>query len=126
MPPSGPQCLVTNSEKQTERKANSKSRIDNGDVAQHPWSFTGSRGSQPDGGRGSENCLAILNNFYNVSTTIIFSIINYMDTPDTFGEQSKLKVCGCEEEANTMCENREAAGNRVSCRCCELVVATQQ
>merc|ERR1712203_1140469 len=32
---------------------------------QHPWSFTGSRGSQPDGGRGSENCLAILNNFYN-------------------------------------------------------------
>jgi len=32
---------------------------------QHPWSFTGSRGKQPDGGRGSENCLAILNNFYN-------------------------------------------------------------
>lgn len=32
---------------------------------QHPWSFTGSRGAQPDGGRGSENCLAILNNFYN-------------------------------------------------------------
>jgi len=31
---------------------------------QHPWSFTGSRGSQPDG-RGSEHCLAILNNFYN-------------------------------------------------------------
>ena len=36
-------------------------------TVQHPWSFTGSRGSQPDGGRGSENCLAILNNFYNVS-----------------------------------------------------------
>ena len=32
----------------------------------HPWSFTGSRGAQPDG-RGSEDCLAILNNFYNVS-----------------------------------------------------------
>ena len=32
----------------------------------HPWSFTGSRGSQPDG-QGSEDCLAILNNFYNVS-----------------------------------------------------------
>jgi len=31
---------------------------------QHPWSFTGSRGAQPDG-RGSEHCLAILNNFYN-------------------------------------------------------------
>ena len=32
----------------------------------HPWSFTGSRGAQPDG-QGSEHCLAILNNFYNVS-----------------------------------------------------------
>ena len=32
----------------------------------HPWSFTGSRGAQPDG-EGSEDCLAILNNFYNVS-----------------------------------------------------------
>jgi len=30
----------------------------------HPWSFTGSRGAQPDG-QGSEDCLAILNNFYN-------------------------------------------------------------
>jgi len=30
----------------------------------HPWSFTGSRGAQPDG-QGSENCLAVLNNFYN-------------------------------------------------------------
>merc|ERR1712227_274277 len=30
----------------------------------HPWSFTGSRGAQPDG-EGSEDCLAILNNFYN-------------------------------------------------------------
>ena len=36
---------------------------------QHPWSFTGSRGQQPDGGRGSENCLAVLNNFYNVSSS---------------------------------------------------------
>ena len=34
----------------------------------HPWSFTGSRGAQPDG-EGSEHCLAILNNFYNVSKT---------------------------------------------------------
>ena len=33
---------------------------------QHPWSFTGSRGAQPDG-EGSEHCLAVLNNFYNVS-----------------------------------------------------------
>ena len=32
----------------------------------HPWSFTRSRGAQPDG-EGSEHCLAILNNFYNVS-----------------------------------------------------------
>jgi len=31
---------------------------------QHPWSFTGSRGAQPDGS-GSEDCLAVLNNFYN-------------------------------------------------------------
>ena len=32
----------------------------------HPWSFTRLRGPQPDG-LESENCLAILNNFYNVS-----------------------------------------------------------
>ena len=32
----------------------------------HPWSFTGSRGAQPDG-EGSKHCLAILNNFYKVS-----------------------------------------------------------
>ena len=59
-------------------------------VVQHPWSFTGSRGAQPDGGRGSENCLAILNNFYNVSPTI-FPVINYINAPDfdTFGELSK-------------------------------------
>ena len=31
----------------------------------HPWSFGGLRGAQPDG-QGSENCLAVLNNFYNV------------------------------------------------------------
>ena len=31
----------------------------------HPWSFTGLRGPQPDG-QGSEDCLAILNNLYNV------------------------------------------------------------
>ena len=31
-----------------------------------PWSFTGLRGPQPDG-LGSESCLAVLNNFYNVS-----------------------------------------------------------
>ena len=35
-------------------------------AGRHPWSFTGSRGAQPDG-QGSEHCLAILNNFYNVS-----------------------------------------------------------
>ena len=39
---------------------------------QHPWSFTGSRGAQPDGGPGSEQCLAVLNNFYNVSLFIHF------------------------------------------------------
>ena len=32
-------------------------------------SFTGSRGAQPDG-QGSEDCLAVLNNFYNVSLRI--------------------------------------------------------
>ena len=36
----------------------------------HPWSHTGSRGAQPDG-RGSEDCLAILNNFYNVSNIAV-------------------------------------------------------
>ena len=33
---------------------------------QHPWSFAGLRGPQPDGA-GSEDCLAILNDVYNVS-----------------------------------------------------------
>ena len=31
----------------------------------HPWSFTGTRGPQPDG-QESEHCLAVLNNAYNV------------------------------------------------------------
>lgn len=31
---------------------------------QHPWSFAGLRGPQPDGA-GSEDCLAILNDVYN-------------------------------------------------------------
>ena len=31
----------------------------------HPWSFAGSRGPQPDG-QNSEECLAILNNVYEV------------------------------------------------------------
>ena len=75
---------VTNNDKRTEKMPNFKSEIDDDDVAQHPWSFTGSRGAQPDGGRGSENCLAILNNFYNVSPTII----TYTDT-NIFGEQSQ-------------------------------------
>ena len=48
----------------------------------HPWSFTGSRGAQPDG-QGSEDCLAILNNFYNVSR----------DT-ETFTKNSNL-LCPC-------------------------------
>ena len=30
-----------------------------------PWSTEGLRGPQPDGGQGSELCLAILNNVYN-------------------------------------------------------------
>ena len=92
-PASEPQYLITNSDKQRARKPNSKSWIDDDDVAQHPWSFTGSRGAQPDGGRGSENCLAILNNFYNVSPTTS-SIIIYIDNPDTVGEQSKIKFVG--------------------------------
>ena len=33
---------------------------------EHPWSHTGTRGHQPDGG-ASEHCLAVLNNVYNVS-----------------------------------------------------------
>ena len=35
----------------------------------HPWSNQGLNGPQPDG-RGGENCLAILNNFFNVSQLI--------------------------------------------------------
>ena len=31
----------------------------------HPWSLRGLRGPQPDG-QGAENCLAVLNNFYDV------------------------------------------------------------
>ena len=46
----------------------------------HPWSHTGLRGPQPDG-RGSEHCLAILNNLYNVrrlmlNVPLIFRISN--------------------------------------------------
>ena len=37
----------------------------------HPWSFTGTRGPQPDG-RGTEHCLAILNDFYQV---VFFSLM---------------------------------------------------
>ena len=43
-------------------------RIEKVEKGIHPWSFTGLRGPQPDG-LGAENCLAILNNFYNVSIT---------------------------------------------------------
>ena len=32
----------------------------------HPWSFAGSRGPQPDGNLGTEHCLAVLNNVYQV------------------------------------------------------------
>ena len=32
----------------------------------HPWSFTGTSGPQPDG-QDTEDCLAVLNNFYDVS-----------------------------------------------------------
>ena len=45
----------------------------------HPWSFTGSRGAQPDG-QGSEHCLAILNNFYNVSLDIVHLTIAAQST----------------------------------------------
>ena len=38
----------------------------------HPWSFGGFRGPQPDGD-GSEDCLAILNNVYNVRQIIIIA-----------------------------------------------------
>lgn len=51
---------------------------------QHPWSFTGSRGAQPDGGRGSENCLAVLNNFYN--------------------DGAKYHDVGCSHRKPTVCE----------------------
>ena len=46
-------------------------RWENGNIERivagvHPWSSAGTRGAQPDGG-GGEHCLAVLNNFYNVS-----------------------------------------------------------
>jgi len=51
---------------------------------QHPWSFTGSRGAQPDGGIGTEDCLAVLNNFYN--------------------DGSKFHDVGCSHRKPTVCE----------------------
>ena len=36
----------------------------------HPWSFAGTRGAQPDGQNMAEHCLAILNNFYQVSNAL--------------------------------------------------------
>lgn len=50
---------------------------------QHPWSFTGSRGAQPDG-NGGEDCLAVLNNFYN--------------------DGSKFHDVGCSHKKPTVCE----------------------
>lgn len=49
-----------------------------------PWSTGGSRGSQPDGGPGSENCLAILNNVYN--------------------DRVKFHDVGCSHRKPTVCE----------------------
>ena len=63
------------------------------DVVQHPWSFTGSRGAQPDGGRGSENCLAILNNFYNVSGSKSF--IKEIEVNVRGGGASQGLLCFC-------------------------------
>ena len=59
----------------------------------HPWSFTGSRGAQPDG-QGSEDCLAILNNFYNVSR----------DT-ETFTKNSNL-LCPCRTTVMYLLHNK--------------------
>ena len=44
----------------------------------HPWSFGGLRGAQPDG-QGSENCLAVLNNFYNVGLQCSENLVNAID-----------------------------------------------
>jgi len=49
-----------------------------------PWSTGGSRGPQPDGGPGSENCLAILNNVYN--------------------DRVKFHDVGCSHTKPTVCE----------------------
>lgn len=49
-----------------------------------PWSTGGSRGPQPDGGFGSENCLAILNNVYN--------------------DRVKFHDVGCSHTKPTVCE----------------------
>merc|ERR1711935_954006 len=61
---------------------------DNGNIGavvrgKHPWSFGGLRGPQPDG-IGSEDCVAVLNNFYN--------------------DGAKFHDVGCEHQKGTICE----------------------
>ena len=41
-----------------------------------PWSFTGSRGPQPDG-LNSEHCLAVLNNFYQANFFVVDDLVLY-------------------------------------------------
>ena len=40
----------------------------------HPWSFAGLRGPQPDG-QGTEHCLAVLNNLYDVSNNCAINML---------------------------------------------------
>ena len=42
---------------------------------QHPWSFTGRTGPQPDGG---ERCLAILNSVYRYNTISTLSFDRFL------------------------------------------------
>ena len=64
---------------------------------QFPWSPSGLRGPQPDG-LNSEDCVAILNNFHNVSEWLVYWImINFQDGV-------KFHDVGCSHEKPTICE----------------------
>merc|ERR1719270_478793 len=70
------------SDKRTLRWENGRSeRISRG---RFPWSMEGLHGPQPDGGPGSELCLAILNNVYN--------------------DRVKFHDVGCSHRKPTICE----------------------
>ena len=68
---------------------------------QHPWSPAGLRGAQPDGGEGTENCLAVLNNVYNVRKYFITIILIMI----LFQDGVKFHDVGCHHRKATVCES---------------------